>query len=80
MAHKRTGGVCKNGRDSSSKRLGIKTYGSNIVKPGYILVRQRGAIWKGGDGVLTSKDYTIIAAIDGLVTFLANKKVVTVKQ
>ena len=61
MAHKKGAGSTKNGRDSVSKRLGIKVYGNQIVKPGDIIVRQRGLKFKPGKGVLVGRDYTIYA-------------------
>ncbi|MGP1911447.1 MAG: 50S ribosomal protein L27 [Candidatus Hodgkinia cicadicola] len=79
MAHKRTGGACKNGRDSCSKRLGVKTYARNLVKPGCILVRQRGSAWRAGKGATMAKDYTIVALTTGQVTFSARSRNVTVR-
>ncbi|MGP1916596.1 MAG: 50S ribosomal protein L27 [Candidatus Hodgkinia cicadicola] len=78
MAHKRTGGACKNGRDSRSKRLGVKTYGRNLAKPGCILVRRRGPAWKAGKGATLAKDYTIVALVAGQVTFSARGRDVSV--
>nr|YP_009394885.1 ribosomal protein L27 [Polysiphonia stricta]ARW63447.1 ribosomal protein L27 [Polysiphonia stricta] len=69
MAHKKGSGSTKNGRDSNSKRLGIKKYGGEIVKPGNIIVRQRGGKFKLGSNVGQGKDYTIYALIDGAVKF-----------
>ncbi|MFP3037644.1 MAG: 50S ribosomal protein L27 [Candidatus Hodgkinia cicadicola] len=69
LAHKRTGGTCKNGRDSCSKRLGAKAYECNFVKPGCILMRQRGSTWKAGRGTTLAKDYTIMAATSGQVQY-----------
>ncbi|MFP3019063.1 MAG: 50S ribosomal protein L27 [Candidatus Hodgkinia cicadicola] len=79
MAHKRTGGACKNGRDSRSKRLGVKTYGRNFAKPGCILLRQRGSAWKAGKGATLAKDYTIVALEAGEVTFSSKTRNVTVR-
>ncbi|MGP1918282.1 MAG: 50S ribosomal protein L27 [Candidatus Hodgkinia cicadicola] len=79
MAHKRTGGACKNGRDSRSKRLGVKTYGRNLAKPGCILVRQRGSAWKAGKGATMAKDYTIVALEAGEVVFSSKRRDVTVR-
>ena len=69
MAHKKAGGSSKNGRDSISKRLGIKKFGSERVKAGNIIVRQRGTKIHPGDNVGLGKDYTIFALIDGVVKF-----------
>jgi large subunit ribosomal protein L27 len=69
MAHKKGAGSTRNGRDSNSKRLGIKRYGGEHVIPGNILVRQRGTKWRPGNNVGVGKDYTIYALIEGQVTF-----------
>jgi large subunit ribosomal protein L27 len=69
MAHKKGGGSSRNGRDSKSKRLGVKRYAGEQVIPGNILVRQRGTKIKPGDNVGLGKDYTIFAKIDGVVVF-----------
>ena len=69
MAHKKGQGSVKNGRDSQSKRLGVKKFGSEHVIPGNIIVRQRGAKWHGGKNVGVGRDYTIYALIDGQVRF-----------
>ncbi|MFP3037919.1 MAG: 50S ribosomal protein L27 [Candidatus Hodgkinia cicadicola] len=69
MAHKRAGGSVKNGRDSKSKRLGIKFYKNNKVIPGNIIVRQRGTKWKPGKGTFLGKDYTILARSSGTILF-----------
>ena len=74
MAHKKGAGSTKNGRDSNSKRLGIKVYGNQPVKAGSIVVRQRGLTFKPGKGVSVGKDYTIFALHDGIVQFEADKK------
>tara|TARA_B110000483_G_C17754660_1_gene373701 strand:+ start:188 stop:433 length:246 start_codon:yes stop_codon:yes gene_type:complete len=74
MAHKKGAGSTKNGRDSNSKRLGIKVYGNQIVKSGGIIVRQRGLTFKPGKGVMVGKDYTIFATQDGTVQFESDKK------
>jgi large subunit ribosomal protein L27 len=74
MAHKKGAGSTKNGRDSNSKRLGIKVYGNQPVKAGSIVVRQRGLTFKPGKGVSVGKDYTIFALQDGIVQFEADKK------
>lgn len=69
MAHKKGGGSTSNGRDSNSKRLGIKRYGGQFVLSGNILVRQRGTHIRPGKNVDVGKDYTIFATIDGVVEF-----------
>jgi len=74
MAHKKGAGSTKNGRDSNSKRLGIKVYGNQSIKSGSIIVRQRGLTFKPGKGVMVGKDYTIFAVQDGIVQFDTDKK------
>lgn len=69
MAHKKGAGSTKNGRDSNSKRLGVKRFGGEIVKAGSILVRQRGMNFKPSKNVGCGKDYTLFALIDGIVKF-----------
>lgn len=69
MAHKKGQGSSKNGRDSNSNRLGVKRYGGQIVKPGMIIVRQRGTKFHPGQNVGIGNDHTIFALIDGLVKF-----------
>jgi large subunit ribosomal protein L27 len=69
MAHKKGGGSSRNGRDSESKRLGIKKFGGEHVKSGNIIVRQRGTKIKPGNNVGLGRDYTIFATIDGSVKF-----------
>lgn len=73
MAHKKGLGSSRNGRDSQSKRLGVKSFGSQRVKAGQIIVRQRGTRFKPGPGVGMGKDYTIFALIDGQVVFKNGK-------
>ena len=72
MAHKKGQGSVKNGRDSQSKRLGMKKFGGNVVQPGSIICRQRGMRWKAGKNVGVGKDHTIFAMIDGTVFFDRN--------
>ena len=81
MAHKKGAGSTKNGRDSNSKRLGVKIYGNQSAQAGNIIIRQRGLTFKPGAGVNVGKDYTIFAVKDGIVTFESdkNKKIVSVK-
>jgi len=74
MAHKKGAGSTKNGRDSNSKRLGVKVYGNQPVTAGSIVVRQRGLTFKPGRGVRVGKDYTIFAVQDGTVKFETDKK------
>jgi len=69
MAHKKGQGSVKNGRDSQSKRLGVKKFGSEFVIPGNIIVRQRGAKWHGGKNVGVGRDYTIYSLVEGQVRF-----------
>jgi large subunit ribosomal protein L27 len=69
MAHKKGGGSSRNGRDSESKRLGVKKYGGEVVRSGNIIVRQRGTKIKPGLNVGLGKDHTIFATIDGVVKF-----------
>ncbi|MDR0673548.1 MAG: 50S ribosomal protein L27 [Zoogloeaceae bacterium] len=69
MAHKKAGGSSRNGRDSESKRLGVKRYGGQFVRAGNILVRQRGTQFHAGDGVGIGKDHTLFALKDGTVAF-----------
>jgi len=69
MAHKTGGGSTRNGRDSESKRLGIKKFGGERVRSGYIIVRQRGTKIKPGRNVGLGKDHTIFATIEGTVKF-----------
>ncbi len=69
MAHKKGGGSTKNGRDSISKRLGVKVFGGEVVKAGNIIVRQRGTKFHPGKNVGIGKDYTLYALIDGKVKF-----------
>lgn len=69
MAQKKAGGSSRNGRDSESKRLGVKKYGSEFVLSGNIIVRQRGTKFHPGKNVGLGKDHTIYATIDGIVKF-----------
>ena len=69
MAHKKGAGSTRNGRDSNSKRLGIKCYGGETVIPGNIILRQRGTKYRPGNNVGLGKDYTIYAMIAGQVQF-----------
>ncbi len=69
MAHKKAGGSSKNGRDSHSKRLGVKLFGGQVVRAGNILVRQRGTRFHPGTNVGLGRDHTLFAKIDGQVRF-----------
>ena len=69
MAHKKGAGSTRNGRDSHSKRLGVKKYGGEVVRSGNILVRQRGSRIKPGTNVGMGKDYTLFATTDGFVRY-----------
>jgi large subunit ribosomal protein L27 len=69
MAHKKAGGSTRNGRDSESKRLGLKKFGGQQVIPGNIIIRQRGTQYHAGDNVGTGTDYTLFAKAAGRVMF-----------
>ncbi|MCU0378098.1 MAG: 50S ribosomal protein L27 [Bacteroidales bacterium] len=82
MAHKKGVGSSRNGRESESKRLGVKLFGGQVVKAGNIIVRQRGTTHNPGDNVGIGKDHTLFALIDGTVEFRKksdNKSYVSVK-
>tara|TARA_R110002050_G_scaffold8396_8_gene30843 strand:- start:4529 stop:4777 length:249 start_codon:yes stop_codon:yes gene_type:complete len=70
MAHKKAGGSSRNGRDSESKRLGVKKYGGQEVIPGNIIIRQRGTKYHPGQNVGIGKDHTLFALKDGRVNFV----------
>jgi len=74
MAHKKGEGKVKNGRDSHSKRLGIKIYGGQGAESGNIICRQRGTSYHPGKGVMLGKDHTIFAVVDGVVKFTKGAK------
>ncbi|MCO5155227.1 MAG: 50S ribosomal protein L27 [Aquamicrobium sp.] len=69
MAHKKAGGSSRNGRDSESKRLGVKKFGGEAVIPGNIIIRQRGTKWHPGVNVGMGKDHTLFATEAGAVSF-----------
>lgn len=69
MAHKKAGGSSRNGRDSHSKRLGVKRYGSELISAGSIIVRQRGTQVHPGENVGMGKDHTLFAKVTGKVSF-----------
>lgn len=73
MAHKKGAGSSKNGRESHSKRLGVKKFGGERVIPGNIIIRQRGTKFKPGTGVGLGKDHTIYALAEGKVEFKTKK-------
>ncbi len=70
MAHKKAGGSTRNGRDSESKRLGVKLYGGQVVRAGNIIVRQRGTQFRAGDNVGMGRDHTLFAKADGRIEFV----------
>ncbi len=80
MAHKKSGGSAKNGRDSESKRLGVKKFGGEKINAGSIIIRQRGTKFKPGNNVGIGKDDTLFALSSGTVKFVTkkNKKFVEV--
>lgn len=82
MAHKKAGGSSRNGRDSQSKRLGVKRFGGELVSAGNIIIRQRGTQVHPGVNVGIGKDHTLFAKVDGHVKFLVkgenNRKTVTI--
>jgi large subunit ribosomal protein L27 len=83
MAHKKGEGSVKNGRDSQSKRLGVKIYGGQPAIAGNIIVRQRGTQYHPGKNVSVGRDYTLFATADGVVEFRKtreNKTIVSVSQ
>ncbi|MDX1341360.1 50S ribosomal protein L27 [Reinekea sp. G2M2-21] len=82
MAHKKAGGSTRNGRDSESKRLGVKAFGGQTVTAGSIIVRQRGTRFHAGSNVGIGKDHTLFAKADGKVEFVVkgenNRKFVNI--
>ena len=81
MAHKKGAGSTKNGRDSNSKRLGVKKFGGEKARAGNILIRQRGMKFKPGSNVGYGKDFTLFALVDGIVKFeskAGNKKYINI--
>jgi large subunit ribosomal protein L27 len=75
MSQKKAGGSSNNGRDSNSKRLGVKVYGDQPVGRGEIIVRQRGTKWRPGENVKRTGDDTLIALKDGMVKYTTKKVV-----
>ena len=83
MAHKKGVGSSKNGRESQSKRLGVKLFGGEVAKAGNIIVRHRGTVHHPGENVGIGKDHTLYALVDGVVTFRRgkeNRSFVSVKE
>ena len=82
MAHKKGEGSVKNGRDSQSKRLGVKIFGGQPAISGNIIIRQRGTVYHPGDNVGLGRDFTIFATTDGIVEFrkTRSKTLVSVKE
>jgi|TARA_R110000772_G_scaffold49123_5_gene112689 large subunit ribosomal protein L27 len=74
MAHKKSGGSSRNGRDSEGRRLGLKKSGGQAVEPGNIIVRQRGTKYHPGENVGIGKDHTIFAVAEGRVKFATKAK------
>lgn len=74
MAHKKGVGSSKNGRESQSKRLGVKIFGGEACKAGNIIVRQRGTEFHPGNNIGMGKDHTLFALVDGVVTFKKGKE------
>jgi large subunit ribosomal protein L27 len=74
MAHKKGGGSSRNGRDSVSKRLGVKRFGGQWVTAGSIIIRQRGTKFHAGENVGTGRDWTLFALVDGKVKFDRNNR------
>ena len=70
MAHKKAGGSSRNGRDSQSKSLGVKSYGGELITAGSIIVRQRGTKFHPGKNVGCGKDHTLFSKVDGRVSFV----------
>ena len=74
MAHKKGLGSSKNGRDSNPKMLGVKIFAGQLVTGGEIIVRQRGTVFKAGDGVGMGRDHTLFAKAEGLVEFTRGRR------
>ena len=74
MAHKKSGGSSKNGRDSNAQRLGVKHFDGELVTAGSIIVRQRGTVFKPANGAGIGRDHTIFATVDGRVEFTNGHK------
>lgn len=74
MAHKKGQGASRNGRDSASKRLGVKRYDGQLVTAGSIIIRQRGTKFRAGENVKVARDYSLFALKDGIVRFEKSKR------
>jgi large subunit ribosomal protein L27 len=74
MSHKKAGGSTRNGRDSNSKRLGVKLYGGQAAKAGNIIVRQKGTKFFPGENVKLGKDFTLFALTDGVIKFTEKRQ------
>jgi large subunit ribosomal protein L27 len=74
MAHKKSGGSSRNGRDSPGQRLGLKAFGGEFVTAGSVIIRQHGTRFYPGENVGIGKDYTLFAKADGRVEFVTRKK------
>lgn len=74
MAHKKSGGSSRNGRDSAGRRLGVKKFGGEAINAGSIIVRQRGTKFWPGEGVGMGKDHTLFALVTGVVKFVTKAK------
>ena len=72
MAHKKGGGSTRNGRDSNAQRLGVKVFGSEMIQPGAIIVRQRGTTFHAGENVGMGRDHTLFAKVAGKVEFVVH--------
>ena len=73
MAHKKSGGSSRNGRDSAGQRLGVKKFGGEQILAGGIIVRQRGTKWRAGENVGVGRDHTLFALCDGAVKYVTRK-------
>jgi large subunit ribosomal protein L27 len=80
VAHKKGAGTSRNGRDSAGKRLGVKVFAGQVVPAGSIIVRQRGTVFRPGDGAGIGRDHTIFATVSGRVAFLerSNRRFISV--
>jgi large subunit ribosomal protein L27 len=80
MAHKKGQGSVRNGRDSVSKRLGVKRFGNEFVRAGTIIIRQRGSKWQAGENIGIGKDWTLYSLVDGTVRFDRDGRRVNVRE
>ncbi|ACT34309.1 putative 50S ribosomal subunit protein L27 [Candidatus Hodgkinia cicadicola Dsem] len=79
MAHKKASGASRNGRESRSKRLGIKAYGGRKVKPGSVIVKQRGTRWRASSGCALGRDHSVMSTKAGVVRFESRSRTVKVE-